>query len=189
MRQAHVVFLVGLLLAGCAAAPQLEPRPAGNPMQVDLSGQWTLRGGVARSVDTEQKIRIPSSYSRMPSGAVRPVSKRSGSKGSSVHVFLESGKDLKVTQTAYGLFFSFDRAIVEEYAFGENRIVNIGPIQAQRVAGWAGPAFVVETMGEKGSVLVEAWTLEDDGTALVRELRIIEGDEPVWSSRQVFDRE
>jgi hypothetical protein len=158
-------------------------------MEVDLSGQWSLRGGVVRPVETEQTIRIPPSTSRNPGGVTQPVSRRSRSKGSSLHVFLESGKDLKVTQTNYGLFFSFDRAIVEEYAFGENRIVNIGPIQAQRVAGWEGRSFVVETMDKKGNVLFEAWTLEHDGKALVRELRITEGDELAWSSRQVFDRE
>ena len=158
-------------------------------MQVDLSGYWTLRGGVVRPVEAEPTIRIPSLTNRTMQSGGRPVSKRSRSKGSSVHVFLESGKDLKVTQTTYGLFFSFDRAIVEEYAFGENRMVNIGPIVAQRVAGWDGRSFVVETMDEKGNVLTETWTLDDDGSVLVRELGITEGDEPVWTSRQVFDRE
>lgn len=189
MRPAYALMLFGLLLAACAAAPQLEPRPAGNPLQVDLSGQWALRGGLARSVETEQRIRIPPPTNRTVQSGARPVSKRSRSKGSSVHVFLESGKDLKVTQTDFGLFFSFDRAIVEEYAFGENRVVNIGPIVAQRVAGWDGASFIIETMDDKGNVLFESWSLEDHGDTLVRELRIIEGDEATWTTRQEFDRQ
>ena len=189
MRREYTVFLLGILLAGCAAAPQLDAKPAGNPNQIDLSGNWTLRGDVTRPVDSGQTIRIPPAISRTMPASGRTASKRSRSKDSSVHIFLESGKDLRVTQTPYGLFFSFDRAIVEEYAFGENRVVNIGPIEAQRVAGWEGSSFVVETMDEKGNVLVESWTLEDDGNVLIRELRISEREEPVWSSRQVFDRE
>ena len=143
-------------------------------MQVDLSGQWTLRGGLVRPTQVEPTIRIPPPTNRTMQSGGRSVSGRSRAKGSSVYVFMESGKDLKVTQTTYGLFFSFDRAIVEEYAFGENRMVNIGPIAAQRVAGWDGPSFVIETMDEKGNVLKEVWTLEDDGTGQVLPARIVE---------------
>ena len=143
MRQAYLVSLIGLLLAGCAADPQLEARPGGNPMQVDLSGQWTLRGGLVRPTQVEPTIRIPPPTNRTMQSGGRSVSGRSRAKGSSVYVFMESGKDLKVTQTTYGLFFSFDRAIVEEYAFGENRMVNIRTIAAQRVAGCDGPSFVL----------------------------------------------
>ena len=104
-----------------------------------------------------------------------------------MHLFLESGKALKVSQTDYGLFFSFDRAVVEEYNFGENRVVSIGPIQAQRVSGWVGPAFVVETMDEDGHVLTERWQLEE-GT-LTREISIARGEDLSFSKRQVFDPE
>ena len=190
MKQAYGAFLLGLLLAGCAAPPQLEPRPGGNPLRVDLSGQWALRGDFVRPLETEQTIRIPLPANSPVQSVRRSSSKRPRSKGSSVYLFLESGRDLKVSQTDYGLFFSFDRAIVEEYGFGENRLVNVGPIEAQRVAGWEGRSFVVETMDEKGNVLFESWALEEDENVLVRELRIIERDgEPAWSSRQVFDRE
>ena len=108
MRQAYLVSLIGLLLAGCAADPQLEARPGGNPMQVDLSGQWTLRGGLVRPTQVEPTIRIPPPTNRTMQSGGRSVSGRSRAKGSSVYVFMESGKDLKVTQTTYGLFFSFD---------------------------------------------------------------------------------
>ena len=55
--------------------------------------------------------------------------------GSLVHVFLEAGKALKITQTADGVFISFDRSIVEEYRFGEKREINVGPVTADRVSG------------------------------------------------------
>jgi hypothetical protein len=104
-------------------------------------------------------------------------------------VFLEHGKSLKVTQTEFGLFFSFDRAIVEEYNFGEKRIVNVGPIEAQRVSGWDGDRFVAETMDEDGYVLTESWRLDADGTRLVRDISIAREDKTVHETQQVFERE
>jgi hypothetical protein len=189
MKPVYAVFVPLLLMAGCAAAPQLEPRPGGNPMQVDLSGQWILRGGEGPAVTKEQTIRMPPSSSRRTQSGMRPDRGKPRSKDSSVHVFLESGSNLKVTQTDYGLFFSFDRAIVEEYNFGENRLVNVGPIEAQRVSGWDGRSFVVETMDAEGNVLTETWSLDEKGRVLVRDLVITEDDQPGWWSRQVFDRE
>ena len=158
-------------------------------MQVDLSGQWVLRGGEVPPVETQQTIRIPPTVNRTMQSGTRSAGGRSRSRDSAVHVFLESGANLKVTQTDYGLFFSFDRAIVEEYNFGENRLVSVGPITAQRVAGWDGPTFVIETMDSRGNILTESWSLEGSGQVLVRKLRISEGAETGWSSRQVFDRE
>ena len=189
MRQVYGVIAAGLLLSACAAVSELEPRARGNPMQVDLSGQWVLRGGEAPPVATEQTIRIPSTMNRSMQPGTRSAGGPSRSGDSSVHVFLESGSSLKITQTAYGLFFSFDRAIVEEYNFGENRVVNVGPIAAQRVAGWDGPTFVIETMDVRGNVLTDSWSLAEDGQVLVRELGISAGAETGWSSRQVFARE
>ena len=189
MKSVYVVLIAVLLIAGCAAAPQLEPRPGGNPMQVDLSGQWALRGSDGPAVKTEQTLRIPPAASRRTQSSMRPDRGKSRSRDSSVHVFLELGSNLKVTQTDYGLFFSFDRAIVEEYNFGENRVVNVGPIEAQRVSGWEGRSFVVETMDTDGNVLTESWWLDENGRVLVRDLAITEDGQPGWWLRQVFDRE
>lgn len=188
MKAVYVLVLAGLMLAACGAQPELQPKRPGNPEGVDLSGEWILRGAPPRLVEDEQTIRMPRANRNTPSGdrnAVRP----SRSKGSAVHVFLESGSRLQVTQTDYGLFFSFDRAIVEEYNFGENRTVSVGPIEAQRVSGWEGRSFVIETMDDKGNVLYESWTLRDDPRVLVRDVRITEKGEPAWWSRQEFDRE
>ena len=172
------------VVLACGAAPTLEPRPGGNPEQVDLSGQWALRGGAALPGGDGQMIRIPAAIRR---DGDQPRRERS-QKGASVRVFIESGRSLKVTQTAYGLFFSYDRAIVEEYNFGENRDVNVGPIKARRVAGWDAEAFVIETMDENGNVLAESWRLDEGGAVLVRRMTITEKGKQTLDTRQVFDR-
>lgn len=186
MRIVIPLFVLAFVASACSSPPILEPRRGGNPEQVDLSGNWVLRTGDELPVVHEQTIRIPKASSRNqatsgPAPAERP------SDGASVHLFLESGKLLKVSQTIYGIFFSFDRAVVEEYNFGENRTVSIGPIHARRVSGWEGHSFVVDTMDERGNVLTERWRLED-GT-LVRDISIARSDTTSFSKRQVFDRE
>lgn len=183
----HILLLIAVLaVAACASRPALDPRPGGNPEQVDLSGDWVLRTGDELPVSNEQTIRLPRSSKRRQSEttSARPE-RRSGR--ASVHLFLESGRVLKVSQTDYGLFFSFDRAVVEEYNFGENRVVNIGPIRAQRVSGWDGQTFVVETLDAGGNVLTERWRLHDG--ALVREIAIAKGDDMSFNTQQVFDPE
>jgi hypothetical protein len=186
MKQVILATLLALAISACGSKPTLEPRAGGNPQQVDLSGRWVLRTGDELPVNHEQTIRMPKSSTRRQTEARRAQASRR-SRGLSVHLFLESGKVLKVSQTDYGLFFSFDRAVVEEYNFGENRIVSIGPIQAQRVSGWEGPSFVVQTMDEEGHVLTESWALQE-GT-LTREVSIARGEDVSFSKRQVFDPE
>jgi hypothetical protein len=183
-----VLMLAAILVAGCVAPPQLTPRPGGNPLQVDLSGQWRLRDAGERAASEEKTIRIPP-----PTGTGRQTYRRlrtheSPPAGAAVGVFLQSGKLLKVTQTDYGLFFSFDRAIVEEYNFGENRKVNVGPIEAQRVSGWQGRTFVAETMDEDGNVLTESWRLEEGGSLLVRDIAIGDASGTEFAVQQAFSR-
>jgi hypothetical protein len=105
-----------------------------------------------------------------------------------VQLFVENGTVLKVTQTDHGLFISFDRSIVEEFTFGENRIVAIGPVEAQRVSGWDGESFVVQTLDEQGYVLTEVWRLAENGSVLVREISIVRRDRQSSFSRQRFVR-
>ena len=109
--------------------------------------------------------------------------------GSAIHVFLESGESVKITQTLHGIFISFDRAVVEEFTFGENRIVSVGPIEAQRVSGWDADDFIAETMDESGTVLTERWSLAEEGSVLVREISVVKKETVILSIMQVFDRD
>jgi hypothetical protein len=120
----------------------------------------------------------------------------SGSTGSSqrdvrdlaVHVFLEIGSALKITQTDDGLFFSFDRSVVEEYRFGENREVSVGPITARRVSGWEGAAYVIETLDDDGAKLMETWRLQREGGVLQRTIVIWKRSDKKLALEQIFDR-
>ena len=186
MKTGILAACIAVLLTSCASSvPVIPPRSGGNPEQVDLAGQWELRGAAEVPVNQDKTIFIPTGRDQRVQ-QVRRGSRRS--KGSTVHVFLTTGRHLKVTQTAYGLFFSYDRAVVQEYNFGEDRTAVVGPIEAQRVSGWDGSTFVVETMDGEGNQLTERWSLADGGTALQRDISIDKGPRNSLSMRQVFDR-
>jgi len=190
--QTAVIAAIVVLVGGCASRPELPARSAAVPPGVDLSGRWELQGHSdeldVRQVEREQGIYVPpSGAGRRQQGPVRVGGNRR-SKGPSVFVFIEDGRSLKITQTKHGLFISFDRSVVEEYTFGENRLVSLGPIEAQRVSGWEGPMYIVETMGDRGATLTETWALAGAGSELVREVNIVDGEKLLYSSRQVFDR-
>ena len=185
MTRLTLVLIAIFAITSCGSRPTLEPRRGGNPEQVDLSGDWVLRTGHEVPVSHEQTIRIPQGTARRQTELRRTRSERR-SAGPTVPLFLVSGRVLKISQTDYGLFFSFDRAVVEEYNFGENRTVSIGPIKARRVSGWEGPVFVVDTMDEDGNVLTERWQLE--GETLVREIEMSKGEEVSVQRRQEFER-
>ena len=181
-----------LLAAGCAGKPELIARSAANPAGVDLSGRWLLQGEDgephSRVVEADQGIYVPpASRAGRSQRDSRRTSDSRRSKSPSVYVFIENGHLLQITQTEHGLFVSFDRAVVEEYTFGENRIITLGPIEAQRVSGWEGSAFVVETMDDRGATLTETWSLAKDGGQLVRKIGVVDGERQLYSSRQVFD--
>ncbi len=91
-------------------------------------------------------------------------------KGGLVYVFLETGTALKVTQTAHALFISFDRSVVEEFRFGESRLVSVGEVEAQRVTGWEGTQLVVETLDKNGIKLTERFHLTNGGATLQRQI-------------------
>ena len=189
LRVTAMLMLAAVILTGCSSKPVLLSKDSGIPAGIDLSGRWTLRGDPGSDIkaghDRELQIRIP-----RESTVERPTRSRSAgrSSGPSVQLFLESGTSLKITQTGEGLFISFDRSVVEEYTFGENRVVAIGPIEAQRVSGWEGRAFVVETLDDQGSVMTESWRLDDNGNTLVRDITVVRGGKQNSFSRQRFDR-
>lgn len=188
MKWTSVLLVTALVVAGCGAGPVLETRAPGNPAGVDLSGTWLLRGADDVPLVERQTIIMPRVSARNAEMREQQRRRDRRSKGLSVHVFLESGKKLKVTQTDFGVFASFDRAVVEEVNFGENRTVSVGPIEAQRVTGWEGATLIIETMDEEGHVLKESWYLDDGGDVLIRDILIRKGDEEHMSIQQVFDR-
>jgi len=181
--------LVGGMLAGCAAKPVLLPKNPAVPLDVDLSGYWILQETSGTQPEhvaaQDRQIRIPSESAMR---RTEPSRSERRSAAPSAQLFLENGSALKVSQTEHGLFISFDRSIVEEYTFGENRTVAIGPVEAQRVSGWEGPAFIIETLDEQGYLLRESWRLVDNDSALVRDLSLARRDEQKFSSRQRFIR-
>ncbi len=188
LRIMTLLVVAAALLAGCSSTPPLESKNAANSAAVDLSGDWTLRGGERASrpplADGDEPIWIPKRTQQRQQQQQRPRR----SKGTAVTVFLESGRSIRITQTDYGLFVSFDRAVVEEYTFGENRVVSVGPIEAQRVSGWEGAAFVVETMDKDGARLIESWSLTGNGETLLRRILVAKGEAELFSMEQVFDR-
>ena len=105
-----------------------------------------------------------------------------------VHVFLETGSSLKITQTEHGIFISFDRSVVEEYRFGENREVSVGPVLADRVSGWDGNSYVIETLDHDGAKLIEMYRLFDDGQSMIRTISIIHEGASQIDVKQLFDR-
>ena len=174
-----------LILTACSSGPMLLSKDATVPVGVDLSGRWTIR-----SDSSNQRFRSDSGEERLiPTSRAQRSRRQKSASGTSVQVFIEFGKSLKITQTNYGIFISYDRSIVEEFTFGENRIVSIGPIEALRVSGWDEQAFVVETRDATGATLYETWHLDANNAVLVRDVRIGKGEDDTYKLRQIFDRQ
>lgn len=172
-----------LVLAACAGRVVLQPGDRAAPDGVDFSGRWSLQSesGVALESGRPAERLI-----RLPRSGRRDQAARGVDGGPLVRVFLETGENLKVTQTQFGLFISFDRAVVEEFTFGENRGISVGPVSAQRVSGWDRHVFVIQTMDADGVILTERWRLGDDGQRLVRDIRITNRQREELSTQQVF---
>lgn len=170
-RALTALILLGMLLSACAGREVLTSKSAAVPTGLDLSGIWTLRDAQAASGNVEQ-----------------PDPVRRANRAGLVNVFLEKGRRLKLTQTEHGLFVSFNRSIVEEYRFGENRIVSIGEIQASRVSGWENDNYVIETLTDDGYKLVELYGLENNGASLVRTVAIFRRDKPHSRFVQKYDK-
>lgn len=193
MRFVSVVAALSLAtIAGCAAKEVLVAKSAvaaGN----DLSGQWQLREDSRSAAKRIRDAEFAAAGGNEPllprENRYSAQSTRGDGGGASVHVFLETGRSLKITQTDFGLFVSFDRAIVEEYRFGEHREVSVGPIIADRVSGWEGNAYVIETLDDNGAKLVEAYQLQDGGRSLRRKIKIVAKRATQLSLEQIFDRE
>ena len=154
--------VVAVALGACSSAQVLLTKPAAVPPGLDFSGSWVV------SADT---------------GSTQPAAREL-----LVHVFLETGKNLKVTQTESGLFFSFDRSVVEEYRFGENREISVGAISAARASGWDGRTYVIETLDDEGAKLIETYRMEKGGSILLRTMEIVHRNVKKLSREQVLNR-
>ncbi len=185
---ALLIAAAAVLVAGCASREVLVNRSPVVPPGIDFSGLWQL---ASDSADTNRRLADAEVAAAGGRGNVlarpgRDAARRD--RGSLVHLFLETGSNLKITQTAHALFISFDRAIVEEYRFGEYTQVSVGPVVADRSSGWEMRAYVVETLDEKGDKLYERYRLSGDGARLIREISIFTGRSPPMSIVQEFDR-
>lgn len=179
---AMVLCLIAmLLLAGCGAEPErLVPVRGTVPVNLDLSGNWRMQDDVndmaeridaaIRQTDGVDERDILDSIVTRRDQTRRRRSPRD--VGGLVHVFLENGERLRITQTDAGLFIAFDRSVVEEYRFGEARMVRTGGAEAQRVSGWQGDAYVIETLDASGMKLTERYRLESGGERLIREIEL-----------------
>jgi hypothetical protein len=183
------LIVVTLLLSSCAGREPLPAKSGTVPAGIDLSGRWQLRD------DSQETSRVISDIEREAAGAdedlipksTRKKSSRKKNDDTQVHVFLETGEALKITQVEHGLFVSFDRAIVEEYRFGEQRMANVGPVVADRVSGWENGAYVIETRDKEGAMLIETYRL-DGKDVMIRTIRIVHNDKSKLDVQQVFDR-
>ena len=157
------LLAVVLLVTACGSSIELSSIDGPVPVGVDLSGQWQLRDS-QRELQTRKGVQA------------------------TVRVFLYDGRRLKLTQTEDGLFISFDRAVVKEYRFGEDRRINVGEIEAQRVSGWAGERYVIETLDDEGVILREEYSLADAGRSLKRRVTIRRDEQMLADSTTRFER-
>ncbi len=104
------LFMLGIL-AACAEPEMLQLHDRNAPAGVDFSGMWEIRPDpsgdqqrLRRAIDQTDGIDDYRSGQRRNSSR-----QRRNSGGGIVHIFLEVGRSLKVTQTQYALFISFDR--------------------------------------------------------------------------------
>ena len=175
-----------LLLTACAKPEVLLPRDNVVPAGVDLSGKWEIRADMVDDQRRLQEAIRKTSGARSGSGS-RNAKPRKIS-GGVVHVFLETGELLKITQTDDGLFISFDRSVVEEFRFGEQRMISVGEVQAQRVTGWEGQQLIVETLDNHGVKLSDRFQLIDNGRTLRRDITLRGKNKAEQSVLQEFDR-
>jgi hypothetical protein len=165
------------------------------PTGTDLSGNWVMRETspaerrrLREAISKTDGVDDSEFFRQQRSAQSRSRGGNGSFKGGLVYVFLETGTALKVTQTPHGLFISFDRSVVEEFRFGENRLISIGEIQAQRVTGWDGNQLVVETLDRNGMKLTERFRLTDNGNTLQRQITLRSRKLEEETIVQEFDR-
>lgn len=191
MRYLLLATLV-FVMPGCGSHEVLDPLPASSVTAVDFSGNWTLVSDSAaerKIIDAAiRNAAIGRSTQAGSSGRIQSTAGRNKSSGGLVQVFLETGKNLKITQTTDGMFLSFDRSIVEEYRFGENRMINVGAISAQRVSGWEEDQYVVRSLDKNGMKLTERLWLADNHNILYRQFVFLDNKDREVVAGQTYQR-
>ena len=189
--------LLPLMLCACGTPEVLLPRNAEVPPGIDFSGQWKMRPesksgqphvneAINRTDGVDNQTVMREMMNRQRSGGARRSSGES--KGGLVGIFLKTGDALKISQTEFGIFISFDRSVTREFRFGENRPINIGQADAIRVSGWDGNDYVVETLGEKGMKLTDRYSLSTDQKLLIRHITLRSKNHEEVTIVQEFDR-
>ena len=179
--------VVLLLLSACASHEVLESRSGEVPPGIDFSGNWVIQSG-SRENDRRIREAIRKTDGIKDGQVLRPSGRsKRGASGGLVFVFLETGRSLKITQTRDGMFISFDRSVVDEFRFGENRLVSIGQVEAQRVTGWEGQQLVVETLDRNNMKLTDRFELTENGQVLRRTITFRSSEGQTESITQLFD--
>ena len=193
------LLLLLILLCACVTPEALLPKNAAVPAGVDFSGKWRLQPesthnqprvneAIDRTDGVDNKTIMREMINRQRNS--RQGSRGSGkTKGGLVGIFLETGDSLKIDQTPHAIFISFDRAVVEEFRFGENRPISVGQADAVRVSGWEGDSYVIETLGERGMKLTDRYSLSDDRQILTRHITLRSKDLEEVTIVQEFDRQ
>ena len=189
-------WLALFLLAGCGNREMLVPIRNPQPDTVNFAGNWRMLDDFEA-----MQTKIDEAISQTDGVDEREIlrgllasnsDKRSRSKrnvGGLVHVFLENGKSLRISQTDAGLFIAFDRSVVEEYRFGEARMLSKGGARAQRVSGWEGDDYIIETLDEHGMKLTERYVLEAGGIELIRQITLRSAELDTVTVVQTFSRD
>ena len=178
LRRCAALAATVFLIAACAKEKEmLVPIRSSTPTEVDLSGRWTMQDDfddmqrrIERAIRQTDGVDERKLLQRAASRQRRGGRSSNRDVGGLVHVFLENAASLKITQTKDGLFIGFNRSIVEEYRFGEARMIRIGGAVAQRVSGWDGDDYVIETLDEDGMKLTERYELLDSASLLTRQI-------------------
>jgi hypothetical protein len=102
---ARAAVFSALILVGCASsAPQLISKSPTVPEGVDLSGRWVVRAdsraGRSQMDGLQEKLVVTSRSQRSR--------RQKGSSDGSAQVFIEYGESLKISQTDFGIFISYD---------------------------------------------------------------------------------
>ncbi len=188
--------LMSLILGGCATPEMLTRKGADAPSAQTLAGRWTMledidsaRRDLDRAINATNDVNEKRETRRISSAQEKGKRTPRPAVGGLVHVFLKNGRTLKITQTKTALFISFNRSIVEEYHFGEARNISVGAVTAQRVSGWEGEQYVIETLDQERMKLTERYHLLDNGTRLRRQIvfRSKKGEEVI--NFQTFERD